>query len=109
MLRRFCTSCYKGVQFKAENEFKKYVVSINVEGKMIDGGSYWTDKDAAMAYDDLAKLYFGAEAHTNFKNTNKQVLKKEISKAWKDPKEDSKSKTMIPVRKQYVNTLRFCT
>lgn len=83
-LRRFCTttdiieSKFIGVSY-SESDVKKYKTGLLVDSKWIDGGSHWTQDDAARAYDDLVKMYLGSSAPTNFSdekilhlNTEKQ-------------------------------------
>lgn len=57
-------SGYKGVYFR--NERGTWQATINFEGKMYRLGSYKTDVDAALAYDDAAKVFHGEFAKLNF-------------------------------------------
>ena len=45
----------------------KYVAQIKVNGKKIYIGTFKTEEDAAHAYDNAAKKYFGEFANLNFK------------------------------------------
>ena len=55
-------SMYKGVSL----EGKKWKVTIRVNGDRIRIGGFLTEEDAAKAYDDLARKYYGEFAFTNF-------------------------------------------
>lgn len=59
------TSKYRGVRFNG-NALKKWSVRIRVQGNAIDGGEFWTEEDAAQAYDELAMIYHGKKATLNF-------------------------------------------
>jgi hypothetical protein len=57
-------SGFKGVTFdKRRNRWYTY---IRPSGKQIFGGSFGSAKEAAKAYDDLARIHFGEFAHLNF-------------------------------------------
>lgn len=58
------TSGYKGVTWNKERE--KWVAQIKVNGKLIRLGRFSKIEDAAHAYDQAAKKYFGEFARTNF-------------------------------------------
>jgi len=56
------TSGFKGVR----PHHKKWVARIQGDGKEICLGTFKTREEAAHAYDDAAKKYFGEFAHLNF-------------------------------------------
>jgi len=58
------TSGYKGVVIKKGE--KKFRAQIRVNQKTIHLGSFSTPEEAARAYDDAAREYFGEFAWTNF-------------------------------------------
>ena len=59
------SSQYLGVYWAKDR--RKWRVEIKAEsGERIRGGQYETEKDAAMAYDVLAKIYHGEFANLNF-------------------------------------------
>lgn len=57
------TSGYKGVGWFERD--KKWRVYIRVNGKQIYLGAFYNIKDAAMAYDEAARKYYGEFALTN--------------------------------------------
>lgn len=57
-------SPYKGVSWLAKN--RRWAARITVNRKMIFLGTYLTDTEAALAYDQAAPLYHGAFARLNF-------------------------------------------
>lgn len=58
------TSGYKGVSF---DKFRnKFAASLSCDGKCHHAGRYETAEEAARAYDDCAKRYFGEFAKLNF-------------------------------------------
>lgn len=58
-----CTSKYKGVCKRSDSG--SYRSRIRVHGKLINLGNFKNEKDAARAYNDAAKLYFGEFAVLN--------------------------------------------
>jgi hypothetical protein len=66
MIRKNCSSKYRGVYW-AKN-CKKWAVSIKVNYKKIHLGCFNSEIDAAKAYDNAAKIYFGEFAVLNFVN-----------------------------------------
>jgi hypothetical protein len=64
------TSGYKGVSF---NKFaKKFHAQIRVNGRRIHLGYFRTAEEAAIAYDDAAKIYHGNFANVNGINSRPQ-------------------------------------
>ena len=57
-------SKYKGVSF--DKHGNKWIVSISRDGIRHKVGRFKTEKDAAIAYDNAAKKYFGEFAYLNF-------------------------------------------
>ena len=57
-------SGFRGVSF--HNWSGKWIVGIKVMGKSINLGYFSNPKEAAMAFDDAAKIYQGKFAKTNF-------------------------------------------
>jgi hypothetical protein len=66
---RATTSKYKGVHFQRDE--KKYRAQIGCKGKRINLGNFNNEIDAAKAYDEAAKLYFGEFAFLNFPQPQK--------------------------------------
>jgi hypothetical protein len=62
--RRRCTSNFKGVYW--HNETKKWSSGIRLAGKQIYLGEFISEIQAALAYDEASKKYFGEFARTNF-------------------------------------------
>src|SRR5262249_26299671 len=60
-VRRNRRSPFKGV----ERHGRRWRARIVVDGRMIEVGSYPTPEEAALAYDDAARLYHGEFARTN--------------------------------------------
>lgn len=64
-------SRYMGVRYQSERKNGKvyeYICSqITVNGKWMHLGLFKTEEDAAMAYDNAARKYFGEYANLNFK------------------------------------------
>ena len=58
------SSGFKGVSWKANQN--KWVVRIQTDGKRIHIGYFTEKEEAARAYDEAAKLYFGEYARLNF-------------------------------------------
>jgi len=63
-LNKIKSSIYKGVNWDKRHE--KWQAKITVDGKRIRVGLYDTQFDAAKAYDEAAKMYFGEYAKLNF-------------------------------------------
>jgi len=61
--RTATTSKFKGVYWLAAN--RKWRAKINIEGKSKHLGCFAAEEDAARAYDQAAKTYFGEFARTN--------------------------------------------
>ncbi|MGE3756931.1 MAG: AP2 domain-containing protein [Pseudobdellovibrionaceae bacterium] len=57
------TSSFRGVSF-SQGE-KKWRAGIEVEGRSINLGSYKTEAEAALAYNEAARKYFGDVAYQN--------------------------------------------
>ena len=57
------TSGFKGVIFDSKNQ--KWIAQIMVNRKSIKLGRFSDKKDAAIAYNNAAKIYFGEFAHLN--------------------------------------------
>ena len=64
-LRSDCKLGYKGVSYRKDRK-SNYRAFIFVDGKRIYLGTHTTPKDAAIAYDNGAKKYFGEFASLNF-------------------------------------------
>lgn len=62
--RRETSSLYKGVNFF--KRVKRWRAYIKVNQKQIHLGYYLTEIEAAQAYDNAAKTYFGEFCHLNF-------------------------------------------
>lgn len=59
------SSIYKGVMKNKRNRYRNWTSYITVNKKCIFLGSFLTEIDAANAYDNAARLYFGEFARTN--------------------------------------------
>lgn len=63
-----CKSIYKGVYFRnSPNRKKQWQARITIGNKKIRLGCYYTEKEAAEAYDKGALKYFKEFAYLNFK------------------------------------------
>lgn len=61
------TSKYKGVYWSRDN--KKWCAEIRVNYQKNHLGYFRDELDAALAYDQAARIHFGEFAHTNFKES----------------------------------------
>ena len=57
----------KGISIRTDGRKKKYCATIMVNYKRIYLGDFFTKKEAATAYDNAAKKYFGEFANLNYK------------------------------------------
>ena len=64
-IKKNATSKYRGVRKARENKFQAY---IQFQGKFIHLGTFENEEDAARAYDEAAKKYYGEFAVLNFPN-----------------------------------------
>ncbi|MGD9110575.1 MAG: AP2/ERF family transcription factor [Phycisphaerales bacterium] len=64
------TSKYKGVTFHRRQ--KRFIARVTVNGKRLHLGSFINEIDAARAYDEAAKKYYGKYACLNFPAQQKQ-------------------------------------
>lgn len=64
--KRNGSSIYYGVYYRKDTN--KWRVTIRIDGKTICGGSFFTEEEAALKYNELAVIYFGAEAKLNIIN-----------------------------------------
>lgn len=62
---RFKKSKYKGVWFDESDGKKRIRSGIRINGKLINLGSFKSEHDAGLAYDEAAKKYFGEFANIN--------------------------------------------
>ena len=62
--KKNATSKYRGVSWREDSN--KWRAVISKDGKNVSGGSWITELDAAIAYDELAKELFGDNADLNF-------------------------------------------
>lgn len=65
------TSKYIGVSWKKKNN--KWCVQISVNSKKIYIGLFKTEIEAALAYDEAAKIYHGEFANLNFKQPKNAI------------------------------------
>ncbi len=63
-IRRACKTTYKGIFFL--KEIQKWRAMICVDGKRTHLGVFVSELDAAVAYDNAARRYFGEFARLNF-------------------------------------------
>lgn len=61
--RKGFTSQYRGVYVRSSGRFH---ARIKVEGQQVYLGSYWHEKNAALAYDRAARFFYGPFASCNF-------------------------------------------
>lgn len=94
-------SKYRGVKFN-DSGVKKWSVILRVQGNSIDGGQFWTEEDAARAYDELAAIYHGKTAKLNFSREETEAFQRNQDKAaaaWERPdKTRSDPLSVIPIR-----------
>jgi hypothetical protein len=57
---------YKGIAFVKRSKINPWKTVICVNGKRMHIGCYSTEQEAARAYDEAAKQYFGEFAKVNF-------------------------------------------
>ncbi len=73
-MSRHNTSGYKGVSFRKERG--KYRAYISLDDKYVHLGHFDTDVDAARAYDEAARFYFGEFACVNFPLPGEQCCRR---------------------------------
>jgi hypothetical protein len=79
--RRKCpghTSAFKGVYFDSQRA--KWRASIKVNGRTIQLGRYLTEEEAALAYNDAARMYFGEFARLNEQSQEEIGRERECTK-----------------------------
>lgn len=67
--KRKGSSRFKGVVHSTWTS-KRWCARITVNGKFMNLGRYFTEEEAAHAYDEAARKYFGDYAHLNFPYTS---------------------------------------
>jgi hypothetical protein len=98
---------YLGVVYDP-SKVKKYSAQIEIDGHIISGGDYWTELDAAKAYDELVDLYCDPDTSRNFlcgyeeEKQQEENLASAVapmnSSAWEIPDVGKRNADMIPVR-----------
>ena len=66
------SSKYRGVYWCKDK--RKWIAEIKVYKKQIRLGRFEVEKDAAIAYDEAARKYYGSLARTNFTANNIEVI-----------------------------------
>lgn len=79
-------SGYKGVYF--EKESGKYKAQIHYHGKVINLGRFLVKEEAAMAYDEAAKIVYGEFANVNFLNNERKILSRSKLDIFKSKERD---------------------
>ncbi|MDE5116453.1 MAG: AP2 domain-containing protein [Trichodesmium sp. St2_bin2_1] len=77
------SSKYRGVYWCKDK--RKWIAEIKVYKKQIRLGRFEVEKDAAIAYDEAARKYYGSLARTNFTTNNievKQEPSREINREY---------------------------
>ena len=66
------SSKYRGVYWCKDK--RKWIAEIKVYKKQIRLGRFEIEKDAAIAYDEAARKYYGTLARTNFATNNLEII-----------------------------------
>ncbi len=66
------SSKYRGVYWCKDK--RKWIAEIKVYKKQIRLGRFEVEKDAAIAYDEAARKYYGSLARTNFATNNLEII-----------------------------------
>jgi len=66
------SSKYRGVYWCKDK--RKWIAEIKVYKKQIRLGRFEVEKDAAIAYDEAARKYYGSLARTNFATNNVEII-----------------------------------
>ena len=61
-----CTSVYKGVLAREDNPIKNgWIARIKYNGRHVELGRYWSEEQAAAAYNFASRIFFGRYRHEN--------------------------------------------